>query len=156
MELAILEILMYLEDIKYELRFKNIVSIITHPERYREIKENPNKLIKFIELGALCQLNLGSIVGHYGEEIKKTARILVEHNMIRFVGTDAHSKTRRPPKCGEAIEELKDIISEEKIDKLIWTNPMNIIENKEIEISDPIRYEPKKGIGKLIKLMFGR
>lgn len=154
MELPMFEIPMYLEDIIYELKLKGITPIIAHPERYREVKNDSNILKKYIELGALTQLNLGSLIGYYGEDIEDTAKILVEHNMIHFVGTDAHSRTRRPPTAKKALEVLKGIISAQKVNDLIYNNPMKIINNEEIEVSEVLEYKEKKGFFNILKNIF--
>lgn len=153
-ELPMSQIPIYLEDIIYELKLKGIIPIIAHPERYREIKNDPNILKKYIELGAFAQLNLGSIMGDYGEDIEKTAKILLEHNMIHFLGTDAHSRTRRPPRAKDAIKVLEGIIGKERVNELIETNPMKIINNEEFEAGHIPEYKEKKGILNFLKGKF--
>ncbi|MGO1820484.1 MAG: tyrosine-protein phosphatase [Senegalia sp. (in: firmicutes)] len=153
-ELPMAQIPIYLEDIIYELKLKGIIPIIAHPERYREVKNDPNILKKYIELGAFAQLNLGSLMGDYGGDIERTAKILLEHNMIHFLGTDAHSRTRRPPRAKDAIKVLEAIISKEKINDLIEINPMRIINNEEFEAGDVTQYKEKKGILNFLKEKF--
>ncbi|WP_130805899.1 tyrosine-protein phosphatase [Senegalia massiliensis] len=154
MELPMAQIPIYLEDIIYELKLKGVTPIIAHPERYREVKKNPNILRKFIELGALMQVNLGSLIGYYGEDIAKTSKILVSHNMIHFVGTDSHSLNRRPPRAKQAIKVLNEILPKEKVIDLIENNPMNIVNNIEIEASETMEYKEKKGFKSIFQNMF--
>src|SRR5216683_4715466 len=49
------------ERIIFELRAYSIVPIIAHPERYRAIQQDPDRLLKQLEQGALTQLAVGSL-----------------------------------------------------------------------------------------------
>lgn len=86
LELPMYDIPLYMEDLLYEIQLKGLIPIIAHPERNTKIIENPNILYKYIEKGALAQLNLPSLENRYGSQVKSTAVTLLEHNMIHFVG----------------------------------------------------------------------
>ena len=45
---------------------------------------------KYRQLGVNIQMNLLSLTGHYGPEIRKQAERMVDDCMFDFVGTDAH------------------------------------------------------------------
>ena len=85
------DIPMYAEDVFYELRLMGLTPILAHPERYPMIMEDPNLLLKFLNLGVLCQANVGSIRGFFGERVQQTVLKLIEHHMIHFIATDAHT-----------------------------------------------------------------
>ena len=141
----------YIEELIYELKLIGVTPIIAHPERYREIIENPNSLIKYIELGALCQSNVGSINGLFGSEIQKTVMILIKHHMIHFVSTDAHTSSRRAPLVKEAFSRISEI-DENTADALFKRNPMNVYENLDIETKTPVLIEKQS----FIKRFFSR
>ena len=129
----------FAEEIIYDLRLKGLKPIISHPERCLEIIEDPNKLHSFIEIGALAQLNLPSLSGEYGQDIKRTAIKLIQHNMIHFLGTDAHSNKDRTPDISKALEVLRDYVSQVELEKLRKINPKLLLENKEIVVNKPIK-----------------
>ncbi|WP_446715369.1 CpsB/CapC family capsule biosynthesis tyrosine phosphatase [Caloramator sp. Dgby_cultured_2] len=64
----------YTFDIIYELRIKNLIPILCHPERYAFIINSPENINKFIDEGCLFQINSGSILGHFGREVQKQQR----------------------------------------------------------------------------------
>ena len=151
-ELPMMDIPLYVENVIYELLLKGYVPIIAHPERNAKIIEDPNILYNLIEKGALAQLNLPSLEGKYGEEIQETAEILLKHNMIHFLGTDAHGSRRKSPRFSKTLEILKTIVSEEDYDSLTYQNPTLLLKNENIYTKSPIKYSPKKGFfSKLIR-----
>ena len=90
MELPFNTQVLYLEDLLFKIIAKGYVPIIAHPERYTFVQKNPNKLIEYIEQGALFQSNYSSVIGYYGKQTQKTAIKLLKANMIHFLGTDVH------------------------------------------------------------------
>lgn len=79
----------------YELQIMGIVPILAHPERYKFIVDKPSVINRFIDEGVLFQVNAGSIKGSFGEKIKKTAEILLDHGIYNFIGSDAHNIGKR-------------------------------------------------------------
>ena len=133
-----------LKNVIYSLMSNNYIPIIAHPERYSYVQKNPNKLLELIDLGVLFQSNFGSIIGQYGKEAKKTVSLLLKNNFIHFLGTDAHRKNTIYTLIPQAIESLKEIISEEELEELTTINPNLVLENKKINIKRPTKI--KKGL----------
>ena len=148
-ELPMQDMPMNLDEIIYLLLENKYIPIIAHPERYRYVQENPNILIEYIEKGVLFQSNLGSIIGVYGNTIKETVKKLLTHNMIHFLGTDNHRPNTIYRDMPEIITNLNKLIGEEKQRELTTTNPMRILENKDIDIDTPA--EIKKSLFKFWK-----
>lgn len=142
-ELPMFDIPLYTEAMIYELLIKGYQPIIAHPERNRMIVENPNLLFKLIEEGALAQLNLGSIEGKFGRKIAETGQLLLKHNMIHFVATDAHRSNVRTPAVENSLKILKNIVSKEDFHALTFKNSKYLLENREIEKKSPIKYRYK-------------
>lgn len=150
-EFPMFDIPLYVDDLIYELLLKGYVPIIAHPERNKNIIGDPNILYDFIEKGALAQLNLPSIQGRYGKNIKSTGEILLKHNMIHFVGTDAHSKNKRSPNVKSSLEMLKTLVDSKTYEKLTYLNGLNVLNNQDIVIKSPIRYEKSKNLFYFLK-----
>ena len=143
-ELPMHDIPLYVEDMIFELLLKGYTPIIAHPERNTKIMEDPNILYNYIDKGALAQLNLPSIEGRYGEEVKATAGILLKHNMIHFLGTDSHTNRGRSPKVKNSLTILETIVSDEDMEYLRHKNAKLLLENKIIDIKTPIKYNPRR------------
>ncbi|WIV12086.1 CpsB/CapC family capsule biosynthesis tyrosine phosphatase [Proteiniborus sp. MB09-C3] len=154
-ELPMHDIPIYIETMIYNLKLKGITPIIAHPERNTKIIENPNILHTLISKGALAQLNLPSLLGMYGESVKNTAEVLLKHDMIHFVGTDAHKPSKRYYRINEVLDILNDLIGGEKTLKITEINPEAVITGTDIETDEPKLYKPEKGVKKLLKRFIG-
>lgn len=132
------------EQVIYSILQAGKVPIMAHPERYPYVQKNPNLLLDYIEMGVLFQSNYGSIVGQYGKEVKDTVKILLTHNMIHFLGSDNHRINSVYCHVDESLEQLEKLIGSAKVRELTYTNPKAILEDSNIEITEP--REVKKGI----------
>lgn len=103
------EIPIYAEQVFYHLLNRGQVPVIVHPERNVVFREEPNRLVSFLEMGTLTQLTAPSIVGVFGNEIQNTARQMLEHNMLYMVASDAHNLRHRTFLMKEAYAEIRKI-----------------------------------------------
>lgn len=137
-------------DIIYEIKIRGYIPVLAHVERYKKVQENVNLIYECINEGALIQVNSSSIIGKNGNEIKKVSDILLDNNMVHFIATDAHSSTRRRPIIKETYNYIVKKYGEKKAQTLFIQNPSKVINNEEICIESPIRYEKSKGFFKKI------
>ncbi len=79
-----------LYDIIFELQVEGYIPVLAHPERYNFYHNNINEYKKLKNSGCLFQLNLLSTTGYYGPQISKSADVLLQNNLIDFVGSDVH------------------------------------------------------------------
>lgn len=126
-----------LKNVIYTLLGNGYTPIIAHPERYSYVKENPNWLLDYIELGVLFQSNYGSIIGMYGKEAQKTVKLLLKHDMIHFLGSDVHRPKTIYTKMPEILQELKKVLERDKLKKLTKINPQLVLDNETIYIETP-------------------
>jgi len=80
-----------LYDILFEIRIKGYVPVLAHPERYLFYHNELSQYDKLKISGCKFQLNLLSLMGHYGKDIQKMAHYLLKKKYIDFVGSDTHS-----------------------------------------------------------------
>ncbi|MDN6735775.1 MAG: tyrosine protein phosphatase [Tetragenococcus koreensis] len=103
-EFPTMDVPAYTEELFFELRALGKVPVIVHPERNAKFREDPNRLIPYLEMGCLAQLTAPSIVGSFGKSIQKTAKTMVKHNLVQMVASDAHGVNKRPFRLKEAYE----------------------------------------------------
>lgn len=103
------------ESLFFELRTLGKVPVIVHPERNAIFREDPNRLIPFLEMGCLSQLTAPSIVGIFGKQIQKTAHEMVTHNLVQMVASDAHGISKRRFYLKEAYEIIEQDWGKEKV-----------------------------------------
>ena len=128
---------MNLYDVIYSLQENKLIPVLAHPERYSFIQKEPELVYDLIEKGVLMQANYGSILGQYGEKAEMIVRKFLENKMIHFLGSDVHRQNSIYKRIPQALEEIKEIVGEEKLREITTINPKLALENKRIDIEDP-------------------
>ncbi|MDN6626763.1 MAG: tyrosine protein phosphatase [Pisciglobus halotolerans] len=106
----------YAETMFFELQQMGITPIIVHPERNHAILKDPDKLLSFVEKGALAQLTAASYTGGFGKEIQKLSKRLIEADLVHFIASDAHNTSSRSFHMKEAYEKLEKEFGVEKVE----------------------------------------
>jgi tyrosine-protein phosphatase YwqE len=78
------------EEWLFKMQTFGYCPILAHPERYLYYRENWSKYSRLRDLGCTFQLNLLSICGYYGNEVRKNAEWLLKKGAIQLLGTDLH------------------------------------------------------------------
>lgn len=79
-----------IEKVIFDLQIKGYNVILAHPERYNFYHKDHARFHRYKDMGVLLQLNLLSVTGYYGKEVKRAADYLVEHKLYDLAGTDLH------------------------------------------------------------------
>ncbi|NIK73283.1 tyrosine-protein phosphatase YwqE [Thermonema lapsum] len=88
MELPVFQQPQFLPSLLFELRRRAYVPVLAHPERYFYL--GPALIELWHRYDGLLQLNLLSLLEHYGAGARKQAEALLKEGMADFVATDAH------------------------------------------------------------------
>lgn len=81
----------FLRDGIFKISSLGLVPVLAHPERYSYIHNNYNILGELMERGVLFQLNINAISGYYSKPAKKVAQLLIDNNLVSFMGSDCHN-----------------------------------------------------------------
>lgn len=79
---------MDLANILLRIKSKGYIPVLAHPERYVYMDEDDYRQLK--EMNVVFQLNLPSLVGGYGTEVKKKAGWLLKNGLYDLAGSDTH------------------------------------------------------------------
>ena len=109
-------------DFLYRIQLKGYRTIVAHPERYDFVQDNPGVLIDFLDRGHLLQINALSLIGFYGKHAKETAEVLLKHNMVQFMASDAH-RVQAYQKMPEALDIALDLIGPKNFRRIMIDNP---------------------------------
>jgi len=80
-----------LEELIFKIKLNGYIPVLAHPERYAYYHNNLDYYARLKHLGCLFQINLLSLSEYYGTSVQKTAKYLLNENLIDFAGTDAHN-----------------------------------------------------------------
>jgi len=92
----------YAERLFYEMQLSGLTPIIVHPERNVELLKRPERLVSFIEKGALVQVTAASVMGRFGKKIQKFTHQLFLADAVHIIASDAHNTDSRGFCMGEA------------------------------------------------------
>ncbi|MDN6664498.1 MAG: tyrosine protein phosphatase [Tetragenococcus koreensis] len=138
-ELPTMDIPAYTEELFFELRTKGKVPVIVHPERNAKFREDPNRLLPYLEMGCLAQLTAPSLVGTFGKSIQKTAQEMVEHNLVQMMASDAHGVHKRKFHLKEAYE----LMGKEKAE-LMQQVAKDLVNGDQVTYPSPQRVKKRK------------
>ena len=106
------------ENMIFKIKTKGYRPILAHPERYGYWAADMKKYQKLMDMGAELQVNLLSLSGQYGKEVYKTAKKLINQDMVSYLGSDMHHQ--------DHLSRLKKLYDNNNILKLLdrpWKNP---------------------------------
>lgn len=106
---------------------RNILPMIAHPERNKDIIRNFDAIAPFVEMGCLFQVTAMSMAGRFGEPAGRRAIEMLEKDWITILATDAHNLKYRPPVLSEGYNAAKELAGEEVANALVYDNPATII-----------------------------
>ena len=109
-----------------------LVPILTHPERYPILQQQPQNVLRWIEAGCLVQVTANSLTGHWGRRARSAAMWLLKNHAIHIVATDAHDTKHRPPVLSAALEEVSKELGVAKARRLVADNPRAVVEGRDI------------------------
>lgn len=105
---------------------RDIIPMIAHPERNKDVIRRSEKLQPFIDMGCLFQLTAASVVGNFGEGAQVRAHEFLQAGLVTIVATDAHNEKGRKPLLAEARQEIAAMIDEATATLLVHDNPWEI------------------------------
>lgn len=126
----------------YNLKVDGYKVILAHPERYDFTHDDPNTIYDLVDEGYYIQVNVNCLNSHHPNF--KTVRKLLDHNLVQFVASDAHSYNSRPLDLQKGYDYIIDNYGKDYADLLFYENPLNIIENKEVRLGDYRKIKKKK------------
>jgi protein-tyrosine phosphatase len=153
----------------YQLQSAGYTPVITHPERYPAVLEEPQVLAEWLRKGCLVQVTTSALYGRFGRAAEAFSNELLERNWIHFLASDAHHPEWRPPQMRKAYDYVAQKMGEETAMRLCQTNPLAALsgtplpqqpEPLDIAEDKPLKFNTKNvtrdKIGSFWKRLFSR
>lgn len=106
--------------------------VIAHIERYFCLRSLQH-VEELRRMGVCLQVNAGTVMGKSGKEAKEYCWKLMKQDAIQLIASDAHRMDGRKPNLGKCYQLVKKKMGESYAEKIFRSNPLMLIENKEIE-----------------------
>lgn len=122
------------EAVLYEIRLAGYIPVIAHPERCRGIQQNPQPVLETFERTEVClQLDLGSLIGFYGEAAQKLATAWVKAGVYHVAACDLHRPEDVASVVEPSLKRLNRLFARKKraeaVQALTVENPRRILQN---------------------------
>lgn len=129
----------YVEGALRQLQAQGLTPVFAHPERIEAFQRQPKLLERYIGMGMLSQLTRGSLLGHWGEEVRQFSLELLRNGMAHILSSDTHSpRPPRTPELREAVKVASHIVGCQKAKAMVSDIPRAILQNSEIEVPPPL------------------
>ena len=118
-----------IEERLFDLRRRQLLPVIAHPERYRRFWEHPEALERLVDQGVATLLDCMSLVGKYGRRPQRAAEELLERELYHAACSDLH----RPgdvPTVAKGIDAIRKLYGAEEIDFLFEDGPRALLDGQ--------------------------
>jgi len=119
------------------LRSRDLVPILTHPERNPILQKNMERVLDWVQSGVVVQVTASALTGQWGEVVRKNAEWLLRHQAVHVLASDAHDTKRRVPGLSGARAAAAEIVGNDVASALVDANPRAIVNN------DVLTYFPR-------------
>ncbi len=120
------------------LQLLGLSPIITHPERNRLIRSQPQRLWRWVRQGCYVQVTAQSLLGKWGESARKQVEDWLDQRLVHFFASDAHNAAQRPLRLREAYTVVSGRWGESTAESLFRDNPLAAFEGRAL----PYQPEP--------------
>ena len=112
---------------------REVVPIITHPERNPILQKTLDRVLQWVKFGCAVQITASALTGSWGDRAQESARWLLKNNFVHFLATDAHDVARRPPILSAARDIVAKDFGKEMAHALVEENPGAVIRNEPLK-----------------------
>lgn len=110
--------------------YAGYIPILAHIERYLCLFRKPDLVGELIKLGGYIQINASCLLGGIIDSNANFGHMLLKKEWVHFIGSDAHGIKERPPSLRNAAIILKKKYGEDTVKRLLWDNPLTMMEDK--------------------------
>ena len=126
-----------IRDNLLELKKHGFRPILAHPERYRAMQEDRERLRELWENGILMQVNAYDLAPNLQPKVRGLARWMAEERMISFIGSDMHGigPGLRRPVMREGVDWLYEHTDEAYAEAVVSGNAERLLMGRREEAS---------------------
>lgn len=86
-----------LEPLVADLHERGFGVLLAHPERSASFQGDPGLLAALVDQGALAQVTVGALTGHFGGVPQRTAEHFMRRGLVHVLASDGHDAVHRAP-----------------------------------------------------------
>src|SRR5690606_17562821 len=116
------------QEVLARLREGGWTPVLAHPERYAGVDSISGIARVWREAGAVLQVNAGSLLGCYGDPVRRRATALLEWGCVGCIASDYHARGR--VRVADVAAFLAAQGAAEQGELLMKVNPKRILDGK--------------------------
>jgi protein-tyrosine phosphatase len=124
-------------DCFLKLGDRGVTAIITHPERNNILRQNPQRVLEWVELGCVVQITANALTGFWGQRVARVAAWLLEREAVHILASDAHDTQHRTPLLSAARDLVAQAFGHDVANALVEDNPRAVL------VGQDLPYSPK-------------
>jgi len=117
------------EEFFFELLTRDLVPVLTHPERLSWIRQQYSTIQRLADAGVWMQVTAGSLVGRFGRNARFWAERLLDEGRVHILASDAHDVDRRPPELSFGRRLAAQRVGAIEAENLVFVRPRGILRN---------------------------
>ena len=129
-ELPVHTVPMGSEHLLEQILGQGLQPVIAHPERNSQLRQHPEILEEWIEMGCLGQITAQSCTGQFGPKIREASRLMISRGLIHVIASDAHRDRRRIPRISEGRIQVARWTNDTVAELLAVRYPMELIDGR--------------------------
>ncbi len=141
------------ENLFFELASSGVRPVIAHPERQRTLLAQPKRLLEFVRMGCLGQLDAPCLTGSQGGDLRKTALRWITEGLVHFVASDSHRPNWRAPILAEPYEVVRKELGGEIAQAIFHDNPQAAVKDEELPYTPELK--SSSGRARWFQSLFG-
>jgi protein-tyrosine phosphatase len=114
-----------LEQRLFDFRMRDRLPVIAHPERYRPLWSDRDRLERIAAEAALV-VDLGAVAGYHGRKEARAARRMIKDGLAHAAASDAHTPNDIRV-AAEGIAWIRKKVGDQAVKRLLDDNPRRIL-----------------------------
>lgn len=126
------EVFIDIEPLLADLCSMSIQPVISHPERHRGLRKEPDILAKWLEYSTHLQVTAGSLLGYFGSIAEQFGWDLLDSGKASLVATDCHNTNSRRPCMKAVFKHISNRFGETFARLVCIENPLRILKGQDL------------------------
>jgi protein-tyrosine phosphatase len=138
----------YLEETLFGVQLLGIIPVLAHPERIELVQQRPEILRHFVERGMLSQITAGSLLGHFGADVRRFTENLVRNELAHVIASDCHFPDGpRSPGLTAGLDAAAKLVGRDRAAQMVDEVPRAIVEGRTVTVQEAGTVRPMRKRG---------
>ena len=121
----------WIERVLCQVQDMGLTPVLAHPERIEAFQQDPDLLASMVGRGCLSQITAGSVVGTWGDDVRRFTHELLQRRLVHVMASDTHfAAGLRSPRLDVGIEVAAEIVGMDEAIAMVVNTPLAMLEDR--------------------------